>query len=133
MDANPQSPFLFSNIIYSWLESALDIGIEEENFWNMTLAEIVRKVDSFKRQKKLELQERATFDYKLADLIGRSVARIYGSSNRMPDISEVYPTIFDTEELKDKKQEKKNELSVLRFKQFAQSFNERFKQEEAKG
>lgn len=64
--------------------------------------------------------------YALADLIGRSVARLYNSSNTMPDISEVYPTLFDSEEIKQQKQEKQAELSALRFKLFADSFNKKF-------
>lgn len=50
----------------------------------------------------------------------------------MPDISEVFPTLFDSEEAKQRKQEKKAELSALRFKQFAQSFNQKFNKEVAK-
>ena len=45
----------------------------------------------------------------------------------MPDISEVYPTLFDSKEIEEKKQENKNKLSALRFKQFADSFNSKFK------
>lgn len=78
---------------------------------------------------KQRAQERATFDYNLADLIGRSVARAYNSNNHMPDISEVYPTLFDSEAIKQQKQEKKAELSALRFKQFAESFNKNFNKE----
>ena len=78
---------------------------------------------------KIRAQEKATFDYNLADLIGRSVSRIYNSSNHMPDISEVYPTLFDSEQVQRSKQEKKAELSALRFKQFAESFNKTFIEE----
>ena len=94
----------------------------------MTLAEIIRAIDSKKRIHKIEMQEKASFDYALADLIGRSMARIHSSSNRMPSISEAYPSLFDSEEIEAQKQEKKDELSVLRFKQFAQSFNAKFKE-----
>lgn len=95
----------------------------------MTLAEIVRAIDSKKRVKRAQDQERASFDYKLADLIGRSVSRIYSSSATMPDISEVYPTLFDSKEIEEHKRAKKAELSALRFKQFATSYNKRFKEE----
>lgn len=98
----------------------------------MTLAEIEREINSKKRTEKLRLQEKASFDYILADSIGRSISRIYNSSNVMPDISEVYPTLFDSKELQEQKKRKKDELSALRFKQFAASFNSKFKQEEAK-
>ena len=98
----------------------------------MTLAELERLLESKRRQIRLEAQQQATFDYIQADLIGRSIARIYSSSARMPDISEVYPTIFDSKDIEEKKREKKAELSALRFKQFAESYNKKFKQEVAK-
>lgn len=68
-------------------------------------------------------------DYLLADLFGKSMARLYNSSNKMPDIGEVYPTLFDSEQIKQKKQEKQAELSAIRFKLFAQSFNQKFTKE----
>lgn len=122
------SSFLFSNYVYDWLEDALDYGISEFDFWNMTLAEIIRAIDSKKRVQKLEAQERASLDYILADLIGRSIARIHSSAAHMPQISEAYPSLFSSGEVEEKVQEKKNELSVLRFKQFAQSYNKKFKE-----
>lgn len=94
----------------------------------MTIAELTRLIESKKRVEKQRLQNKAHFDYTLADLIGRSVARIYNSSNNMPDITEVYPTLFDTAEIQEQKAAKKVELSALRFKQFANAYNEKFKE-----
>lgn len=94
----------------------------------MTPAELERALASRLRVKKVEAQERASYDYILAELIGRSVARIYSSTVGYPAINEVYPTLFDSEEIIQKKQEKKAELSALRFKQFANSFNAKFKE-----
>lgn len=94
----------------------------------MTIAELDRLIESKKRIQKREQQDKASFDYILADLIGRSMARLYSSSARMPEISAAYPTLFDSEEIQEKKQEKKNELSALRFKQFAQAYNKKFKE-----
>lgn len=94
----------------------------------MTLAEIGRAIESAKRMEKKRAQEKASFDYILADLIGRSIARIHSSSNNMPRIDEVYPSLFEHEEIEEKLQEKKDELSALRFKQFTESFNKRFKE-----
>ena len=110
------------------MEKALDSGISEEEFWNMTLAELDRAMASKRRMIKAQAQEKASFDYILADLIGKSVARIYSSGNTMPEISEVYPSLFDSQEIQQKKQEKKAELSALRFKLFAKSYNDRFKE-----
>lgn len=94
----------------------------------MTIAELERSLRSKQKLIKAQAQERATYDYLLAELIGRSVSRIYNSSNKMPEIAEVYPNLFDSAELEEKKQAKKAELSALRFKQFANSYNQRFKE-----
>ena len=109
------------------------MGIEEKDFWDMTFAEIERKLDSYKRVKQQEEKDKATFDYLLADLIGRSVARVYHSSNTYPSIEQAYPMLFDSVEVQEQRQIKQDELSALRFKQFADSFNSKYKQEEAKG
>lgn len=94
----------------------------------MTIAELERSIDSKKRIMKREAQDKASYDYILADLIGRSIARIYNSNNNMPDISSAYPTLFDSREIQEKKAEKKAELSAIRFKQFANSFNAKYKE-----
>ena len=123
---------MFSNIVYRVLNNALDYGISELDFWSMTLAELNRAVESKKRIQKIEAQEKAYYDYVLGDLIGRSIARIHSSSNRYPPIPEVYPNLFESEAVEEKIQEKKDELSVLRFKQFAQSYNAKYNKEVGK-
>lgn len=123
-----QSPKLFRDYIFNWLETALDFGITEFEFWEMTLAELERAIESKRRMKKIETQEKASFDYILADLIGRSVGRIYSSATKIPEISEVYPSLFDSKDIEEKEQEQKAELSVLRFKQFANSYNKKYKE-----
>ena len=97
----------------------------------MTIAELERAINSRCRVEKSRLQEKASLDYILADLIGRSIARIQSSANHMPDIAETYPTLFDSKEVQEKKEEKQAELSALRFKLFAKSYNDKFKSKEA--
>ena len=93
----------------------------------MTLAEAIRAVESRKRVLKAEAQQKASFDYILADLIGRSISRIHSSSNKMPPLYSVYPSLFDAELLEEQQQQKKDELSAMRFKQFAAAFNNKNK------
>lgn len=93
----------------------------------MTIAELIRLIESKKRMMKIKAQEKATFDYILADLIGRSISRVYSSGNKMPSIAEAYPSLFEAEEIQRKVEEKKKELSVLRFKQFAQTHNDKYR------
>lgn len=123
---------MFKDFVYKWLEVALDSGISEWDFWDMTLAELERLIESKARVKKREEQERASFDYILADLIGRSISRIYSSSAKMPEMNEVYPSLFDSQEIQEKKQDKQDELSALRFKQFAQAYNKKMSKEVGK-
>lgn len=91
----------------------------------MTIAELERAFQSKRRIQEAKEKERAIYDYELANLIGRSLARLQSSVNTMPDISEAYPWLFDSQEIQEKKQEKKDELSALRFKLFAQSHNKK--------
>lgn len=102
------------------------MGITECDFWSMSFAELDRALASKKRIIKQEAQQRATFDYILADLVGRSVGRLYSSSARYPEIASMYPALFDDEEIQAKKAEQQAQLSALRFKQFADSYNKRF-------
>lgn len=126
--SNPQPSILFSEKIYDWLDSALDYGINESDFWDMTIAELERAFESKKRMLKLTQQEKASFDYILAELIGRSVGRIYNTSNEYPKINEVYPTLFEAVEVESAIQEKKDELSAIRFRQFASFHNRRYEE-----
>ena len=97
----------------------------------MTLAELIRAIESKKRLQKQKAQEQAIYDYTLANMIGHSIARIHSENNKeLPDISAFYPHLFNAKEIEEKQQEKKNNLSALRFKQFAKSFNKNFKKKE---
>lgn len=118
---------MFTDNIYKWLDTCLDYGITENDFWNMTFGELERLLLSKKRIEKQQLQEKASFDYILADIVGKSMARLYSSNNNIPSIEEVYPSLFDSVEIQEQKQEKKDEVSAIRFKQFAQSFNKKFR------
>lgn len=94
----------------------------------MTIAELIRLVDSKKRTQLEAAKERAIYDYTLADLVGRSIGRLYSSANKYPTIADAYPSLFTTEEVDKIMIEKKDTLSALRFKQFAQAYNDKNKE-----
>ena len=102
----------------------------------MTISELERLFKSKERVKQQTLKEKASFDYILADLIGRSVGRIYSEENEntFPSLTDSYSALFKEEkEEKDKEEQKLNdEASVIRFKQFANSFNRKFNKEVVK-
>jgi hypothetical protein len=114
------------------LTNSLDFGLSEFDFWEMTPGEVVRYAESRTRVRKLEAQEKATYDYILANLIVKGVGLTLGSKGSFPSIEEAYPTLFQEEvkEVEERNKEQRMSLSALRFKQFAQSYNKKFKDKE---
>ena len=100
----------------------------------MTPAEITRSIESKNRVRKIESQERASYDYILASLITKGVSIVLGSKESFPQIQEAYRKLFDDlQEMREEEIEKKKiDLSVIRLKQFAQSWNNRFHKEVSK-
>lgn len=97
----------------------------------MTPGEVVRLTQARSRIRRLEAQERASYDYILANLIIKGVSITLGSKGNFPTIEEAYPGLFD--DLAEKRNEELNKqkmnLSALRFRQFAQSYNDKFKKQ----
>ena len=98
----------------------------------MTPGEVTRAIESRNRIIKIEAQEKATYDYIQAQLIIKGVSICLGDKTAFPSLHDAYPGIFAEviEEQKQKAEEQKLQLSALRFKQFAQSYNDRFKNKE---
>lgn len=93
----------------------------------MTLAEVIRAVESYNRRYKAAERQQAAYDYILADAIGKSVSRIYSSSATMPKLYELYPALFNSAEIQAQEQTRRDELSAIRFRQFAQAHNNKLK------
>jgi hypothetical protein len=97
----------------------------------MTIAEVNRAIQSRNRIQKQREKEKASYDYVLASLIVKGVSITLGSKDKYPSIQEAYVGVFEDQEEKQQEaiQEQKDKLSALRFLQFAQSHNQRFKEE----
>lgn len=96
----------------------------------MTIAELQRAFDSKNRVETIKAKERAAFDYTLAELIGRSVGRLYHSTNKMPKITDVYPNLFNKEELEAQERKRRTEQYALKLKAFVESHNNRLHKKE---
>ena len=96
----------------------------------MTIAEVDRHIKSRIRIRKVEAQEKAYYDYTLASLITKGMTIAWGAKTSFPSIQEVYPDIFNemAERHQEQVKQQKISLSALRFKQFAQSYNNKFNQ-----
>lgn len=115
---------MFSEQLETWLENFLDMGLTEWQFWDMTLAELERYAESFKRVQKRKAQEEAFANYRLADLIGYSMARLYSKEAKYPEIYDVYPAIFDKDAILQAKEKNHLKKTDEWLKNFAKSFNE---------
>ena len=125
-------PQTLEEFIYKLLDNALDCGINELTFWDMTPGEVGRAIESRNRLIKIEAQEKATYDYIQAQLIVKGISICLGDKSSYPTIQEAYPGVFDemAKEQEQKVQEQKMSLSALRFRQFAQSYNNNLKNKE---
>lgn len=98
----------------------------------MTFAEIKRSVKSKARMMKYRNQERASYDYVLASLIIKGVSKVMGDKSEFPTLQQAYVGLFeDTEALEKQRleaEQRKQELSVLRFKQFANFHNKKYEE-----
>lgn len=99
----------------------------------MSLAELEHYITSWQRTREIKAQEKASYDYILAMLIGKSVAAHFSNDVQMPTMEEAYSHLFKKQDadINQKKIDAKTELSALRFKQFVKAYNKKFKQEVA--
>lgn len=87
-------------------------------------------MESKARIEKARIKEQATFNYIHASTIVKGVSVVLGASkDGFPTLEETYSSLFtDEKEIKrQRKQELKNELSIARFKQFADFHNKKYK------
>ena len=107
---------------------ALECGIPEQEFWDSTLAEIERKLASIRKIQDRKNREKAYFIYSLSNLMTISMARLFNKEAKMPSLEECFPDFFDSEEIVQEKEEQQANISAIRFKMFADSFNKRFRE-----
>lgn len=107
------------DIAQALLQPAINMGLTEFDFWEMTKAEIERYLDGALWRMKAKAQ----FDYSLADLVGASIARLFDSGNQFPDIYQVYPHLFEEEVIEEEKQDVATTNSINNFLSFAMTHN----------
>ncbi|WP_235070573.1 hypothetical protein [Turicibacter sp. TJ11] len=111
------------------LEQCMSIGMREEDFYNSTIKQITRYVESYNKQQENQLQEKAFFDYQLANLIGMSVARLLSKDAKFPSFEKAYPFLDkDAKTLVDEEWEM--EVQHNRLREWAEQINKKFKADE---
>ena len=69
---------------------AVEAGIDAREFWFYSILELNMTIEGYHKR----LSTPATFDYKLADLIGVSAGRIVSKDVKFPSIEQAYPGLF---------------------------------------
>lgn len=112
------------------LQPAINTGLAESAFWDMTKAEIERHMEGAVWRYRTQAQ----FDYSLANLFGVAVARILDSNVDFPAIEQVYPNLFDKEiqEKQSSEEEERMTNSTNNFLAFAKAHNARMRKEDNK-
>ena len=99
----------------------------ENEFWDLTLGEIARRLDSYQRVKKRDQKEKASYDYIQANLIAKLVGKVLGDKRKKKKIEDVYPALFKEEvETEEEKIQSSAEKDAIAFMTFAQQFNKKF-------
>lgn len=118
-----------SQLIYKHLQPSINLGLDESQFWLMTLAEVAR----WQEGAMWRLKSKAQFDYILADLIGISTARMMSKDVEYPTIEKAYPDLFEQEEEEQDEEAVVAQNNINRFLQFAMVHNAAMKKGEEDG
>lgn len=94
-------------------------GVSERDFWDMTVGEALRVIETFKEQRR----DRAYFAYTQAMTTGIYVASMF-SKRQPPKLHDIYPDLFPEGE--EAEEQAKTEASKAAFLKFAYAFNQRY-------
>lgn len=116
----------FESHMMNLLQQCMSIGMREEDFYNSTLAQITRYVESYNKQQQNKLQEKAYFDYQLANLIGVSVSRLLSKDAKYPTFEKAYPFINQSVQFKEVDEEWEMEVQRNKLREWAEQINKKF-------
>lgn len=103
------------------------MGVDEDKFWNMDLAEIGRYVNAYKERQLIEKKAKASDMHNLGRLIGLGVGSVAISNKiKYPSLSETFPTLFNSEEEQQMQQQAAISRSVANFMNFANAHNKKW-------
>ena len=111
------------------LVQCMSIGLKESLFYDFTLSEVTRYIESYNKQKQQEMEEKAYFDYQLANLIGMSVARLLSKDAKYPTFEKAYPFI-NKDAKTEVDEEWEMEVQHNKIREWAEQMNKKFKADE---
>ena len=122
-------PITFESQINELLVQCMSIGMTEEEFYGSTIKQVTRYIEAYQKQQENQLQEKAFFDYQLANLIGMSVARLLSKDAKYPTFEKAYPFI-NKDAKTEVDEEWEMEVQHNRLREWAEQINKKFKADE---
>lgn len=83
-----------SELLYEMEPLALENGIPKNDFWEMTLIEVLSRVELHQEKKRQNMTEQAQMDYKMAQLMAYAM----NEPGKMPSFEEMYPFVSQQKE-----------------------------------
>lgn len=71
------------------LPYAVEAGIDAREMWLYTIDELEMTISAYKRR----MVTKAMFDYRLADLMGASINRLFDKNAKFPTFDQAYPNM----------------------------------------
>ncbi|MDR2834266.1 MAG: hypothetical protein LBV67_11175 [Streptococcaceae bacterium] len=93
------------------------LGIPAEEYWSYTFEELMIELEAIQYRREAELKEKATFDYRLVELIGFAV----NDPQKMPKRGEAYE-ILQVEDTRT--QQEKDEANLQKWLALFDNFEE---------
>ena len=104
------------------------------NFWELSLAEIRLRIESYERKKKIEKKEELANIFLLASQIGSWVNVLLNGGERPREVWEAYPELFEEERkaIEEERERQELELYKAKFMDFALRHNKKFEEKNCK-
>lgn len=125
----PDEAITFESRMMDLLQQCMSIGMREEDFYNSTLSQITRYVESHTEHQKNQLKEKAYFDYLLASLIRTVVDGLMDRRVKFPTLEKAYPFVAenDAKEVDESWEMEKQHLKLI---EWANQMNSKFEKQE---
>ena len=92
-----ENPTSEDRCFFGFRDKALECGMDEDKFWNSTYGEVIRYIIAYNNKLKYDIKMSLRASHLTADLVGISVARLLNSEVKYPEITEMYPELFEEE------------------------------------